>query len=413
MKLKALKGMHDILPPETKAWERAEAKARRIFGAYGFHEIRTPILEPTALFQRGVGSESELVQKQMYTFQDKKGKNMTLRPEETASVVRAYIEATLHTKDPVAKFFYNGPMFRYERPQKGRQRQFYQIGAELIGAESPLADAEILVLLQHFLDAVGVGKTTLEINSVGCKKCRPAYQKMLSDFLKKCLEDLCEDCQNRSRTNPLRILDCKKENCCNLFAGVPTMDSFWCEGCKNHYSEVKKLLTAAGLDFKENHRIVRGLDYYCRTAFEFLSDRLGAQDAVAAGGRYDGLVKELGGPDVPGVGFAIGMERLMLLADVACLTEGERTPVFFALLGNNAQEKGLVLAGGLRKKGIYTECGFEGSLKSQMRRAGKLNAGYTVIIGDNEVAIKAAQVKDMATGEQQEISFEKLAEHLS
>ena len=313
MKIEAIKGMSDVLPPESENWQTVEQLAREVFRTYDFQEIRTPIVEPTELFVRSVGETTDVVQKEMYTFKDRKGLSLTLRPEGTASVVRAYIQASLSSKDPIAKLYYFGPMYRYEQPQKGRKREFYQIGVELLGAETPLADAEVLMLLEQLFLKVGVTDTNLEINSLGCKNCRPDYIKAIQKFLKGKLNKFCDDCQKRSQKNPLRILDCKKEGCRKLTEDIPLVSDFWCVECHQHFREVRGLLLAGHVKFKENPRIVRGLDYYCRTTFEVLSDRLGAQNAVAAGGRYDGLVKDLGGPDVPGVGFAIGMERLMML----------------------------------------------------------------------------------------------------
>lgn len=412
VKIAAIKGMSDILPPETSLWEEVEAKARQIFKAYGFHEIRTPLVEQVGLFVRSVGATSAIVEKEMYQFADKKGLALALRPEGTAPVVRAYIEAGLYAKDPIAKLFYLGPMFRYESPQKGRARQFYQTGAELIGSDSPLADAEVLLLLHQFFKEVGLADHRLEINSLGCKECRPVYLKAVKEFLKDKLKKFCEDCQRRAKKNPLRVLDCKKEGCRSLTQDVALVTDFWCEPCHQHYREVRGLLLAGHVPFKENPRIVRGLDYYCKTAFEVLSEGLGAQDAVAAGGRYDGLVKDLGGPDIPGVGFAIGMERLMLLLRPETIDHRPQTLIFFALLGNEAQQKSLTVIQELRAKGICVECGYGGSLKSQLRRADKLQVRHVVVIGDAEVKKETALLKEMETGKQEEIFFNRVVDKL-
>ncbi|MDO8494166.1 MAG: histidine--tRNA ligase [Deltaproteobacteria bacterium] len=414
MKITGIKGMSDLLPPASEEWQRIEQLARQIFKAYGFKEIRTPIVEPTALFTRSVGETSAIVEKEMYTFEDRKGTSLTLRPEATASVVRAYVNAGLYATDPIAKLAYFGPMFRYEQPQKGRSRQFYQMGAELLGAEAPLADAELLIMLEQFFKAAGVEDIRLEINSLGCKECRPNYLDAIQKFLKGKTERFCEDCQKRSQRNPLRVLDCKKEGCRKLTEGIPFINDFWCEPCHQHYREVRGLLLAGHVKFKENPRIVRGLDYYCRTAFEVLCDRLGAQNAVAAGGRYDGLVKDLGGPEIPGVGFAIGMERLMML--VSPIPDSRSTNhelIYFALLGNEAQQKALSVVQELRNKGKMIECAYGGSLKSQLRRADKLQASFVVIIGENEIQKGVAIVKEMATGQQQEVLLGRLVEHLA
>lgn len=412
MKITGIKGMSDILPPASEEWQRVEALARAIFATYGFQEIRTPVVEPTELFVRSVGETSAIVEKEMYTFEDRKGVSLTLRPEGTAPVVRAYIEGGLYAKDSIAKLGYFGPMFRYEQPQKGRSRQFYQIGAELIGAESPLADAEILMMLQQIFTGLGIRDTRLEINSIGCAVCRPKYLQAIGKFLKGKEAKLCEECRKRIARNPLRVLDCKKEGCRKGTEAIPLIPDFWCEECQTHYREVRGLLLAGHVRFSENPRIVRGLDYYCRTAFEVLCDRLGAQNAVAAGGRYDGLVKALGGPDIPGVGFAVGMERLILLQP-----EGDdqknRPLIYFALLGNEARQKMLSLIQELRSKGSRVECSYGGSLKGQLRRADKLQAGHVVIVGDNEVAKGVGVVKEMSSGKQQEVLLGRLVEELS
>lgn len=404
--------MSDLLPPESESWQRVEAFARKIFATYGFKEIRTPVVEPTELFVRSVGETSAIVEKEMYTFEDRKGTSLTLRPEGTAPVVRAYIEAGLHAKESIAKLSYFGAMFRYEQPQKGRSRQFYQIGAELIGAESSLADAELLMMLQQLFTSLKIEDTRLEINSIGCFECRPKYLEALNQFLKGTSAKLCEECKKRIVRNPLRVLDCKKEACRKMTEDIPLMNDFWCEPCHQHYREVRGLLLAGHVKFKENPRIVRGLDYYCRTAFEVLCDRLGAQNAVAAGGRYDGLVKDLGGPDIPGVGFAIGMERLMLL-EPSTMEQGPSKLIYFALLGNEAQQKSLSLIQELRAKGLVVECSYGGSLKSQMRRADKLAAQHVVILGENELAKGIAVVKEMTTGKQQEVLLGRLVDQLS
>lgn len=413
MKITAIKGMSDILPPESQVWEEVEAKARRLFRSYGFQEVRTPVVESKNLFVRSVGPSSAIVEKEMYDFEDKKGLELALRPEGTAPVVRAYIEAGLPAKDPIAKLCYFGPMFRYEAPQKGRARQFYQIGAELIGVEAPLADAELLIMLDHFFRALGLEDRRLEINSLGCKTCRPKYLEAIDGFLKGKIKKFCDDCQRRAKKNPLRVLDCKKTECQSLSEGIPLVNDFWCEGCHQHYREVLGLLVAGHVPFKENPRIVRGLDYYCRTAFEILSQGLGAQDALAAGGRYDGLVQDLGGPNIPGVGFAIGMERLMILTSYQLSVISCQPAIYFALLGMEAQQKALSTIHELRGKGMTVECGYGGSLKSQLRRADKLKAQHVVIIGEDEVKKGIAVLKEMQTGKQEEIFLERLCSLLT
>lgn len=413
MKIQVIKGMRDILPPETAAWETIENKARQIFRTYGFAEIRTPLVEQAGLFERSVGATSAIVEKEMYAFKDRKGLGLALRPEGTAPVVRAYVQAGLYSQDPIAKLCYFGPMFRYESPQKGRSRQFFQIGAELIGSDAPMADAEVLILLDHLFRELGLKDRRLEINSLGCTQCRPEYLKAIQKFLQGRLGKFCADCKRRAKKNPLRILDCKNESCRELSQEAPLVHDFWCEACAQHYREVRGLLLAGHIPFKENPRIVRGLDYYCRTAFEVLSEGLGAQDAVAAGGRYDGLVKDLGGPDMAGVGFAIGQERLMLLTSHQPSAVSDQPLIFFALLGSEAQQKSLAAIQELRAKGIHVEIGYGGSLKSQLRRADKLNVKQVIIIGENEVQKKVALVKDMAAGSQREVFLDRLVGELT
>lgn len=394
--------MPDILPGESQKWLVLETLARRIFATYGYAEIRTPVLETTDLFKRSVGEETDVVQKQMYTFSTESGKSLSLRPEGTAPTARAYIEHALQSHDPVSKLYYLGPMFRYERPQKGRQRQFHQIGAELFGSDSPLADAEMILMLLRFLSAAGVRGMKLEINSLGCSECRPVFIGAFQDYLKTQKPVLCDDCQRRMATNPLRVLDCKKTVCRALSSHGPAISESWCPPCRDHFNAVKHFLARTETAFVENHNIVRGLDYYCRTAFEVTAEGLGAQDAIAAGGRYDGLVKGLGGGDVPGVGFAIGTERLLLAAAEKNGVAQNGPDYYFALLGEAAQKTVFPAAENLRGTGKSVEVGFSGSLKSQMRRAGKLGAKRVVIVGDDEVKSGKVLVKNMESGDQEE-----------
>lgn len=411
MRFEAIKGMRDLLPPEIVAWNKVEQLARRHFEAHGFHEVRTPLVEPTGLFVRSIGATTAIVAKEMYTFKDKKNLSLTLRPEGTAPVVRACVESGMFVKDSIAKLYYFGPMYRYEQPQKGRQRQFFQIGAELLGAAEPLADAEILLILSGFFEKLGVKNLKLEVNSIGCFDCRPRYLETLRKFLGGRRAKLCRECKSREKKNPLRVLDCKKEQCQGILTDVPAIDDFWCEACARHYRTLLGLLVAARIAFQENRRIVRGLDYYQRTAFEVTCPDLGAQNAVAAGGRYDGLVKDLGGPEIPGVGFAIGMERLMLLKPETG-DPGPEILVFFALLGEEAWRVALPIVEELREKGIPVECAYGGSLKSQMRRAHRLGAKKVVILGENEVKKGVGTVKEMATGSQSEVYLDRLTEAL-
>ena len=407
-KFSAVKGMSDILPPESELWQLVEAAARRVFSLYGLAEIRTPILEQTDLFRRGVGDTTSIVEKEMYTFEDRGGDLLSLRPEGTASVVRAYIDSGAAASDPMVGYYYIGPMFRRERPQRGRQRQFYQIGCEILGAEGPLADVEVMAMNDHFLKEVGVGSTTLEVNSLGCPACRPKYNESLIAYLEKHEDDLCADCTRRMERNPLRVLDCKNEACKHIVANAPALPDYWCADCVKHFDEVKNGLDAIGMKYVLNPRIVRGLDYYMRTAFEFTTTQLGAQNAVAAGGRYDGLVKSFGGPDVPGVGCALGMERLILLMERPEPSEYENI-VYFAVLGESAREKIFPTIQMLRSDGICVEWDYANrSLKAQMRRAGKLCARTVVIAGDDEIAQGEVKVKDMRTGDQHTVRIENL-----
>ncbi|MFH1830403.1 MAG: histidine--tRNA ligase [Pseudomonadota bacterium] len=413
IKLTAVKGMEDIMPPTSRLWQHVEAKARRIFDLYGYGEVRTPILEPTELFARGVGETTSIVEKEMYTFEDRGGDLLSLRPEGTASIVRAYIESGAASTDPVAGYYYMGPMFRRERPQKGRQRQFFQIGCELLGAASPLADVEVIAMNDHFLKEVGVGEITLEINSLGCPKCRPSYDKALLKYLHDCKGKLCEDCKRRVERNPLRVFDCKNQDCHGLLNKAPLFCDYWCDECKAHFGAVKEELGLLKIDYKENPRIVRGLDYYMRTAFEFTTTKLGAQNAIAAGGRYDGLVKSFGGPDVAGVGCALGVERLLLMLKESAKETAPEDIVFFAVLGDEARNKLFPTIQMLRYDGKHVEWDYAGrSLKAQMRRANKLKAQTVVIVGDEEMKKGEAQVKDMVTGEQSTVSIKDLVKVL-
>jgi histidyl-tRNA synthetase len=406
-KIAAVKGMPDILPPITAAWQAVEAAARRVFLTYGYHEIRTPIVEPTELFRRGVGESTAIVEKEMYTFEDKGGSSLTLRPEGTASVVRAYIESGTCFAEPIARYYYLGPMFRRERPQKGRQRQFHQIGCELLGVTSPLADAEVIAMIDHFLGEAGVAEVSLELNSIGCAACRPAFNEALTAYFRSHESQLCADCARRLVRNPLRLLDCKNEGCAALVAQAPQIPDFWCADCAQHFGAVQQALRSMGVRFELNPRIVRGLDYYMRTAFEFTTTKLGAQNAVAAGGRYDGLVASLGGPEIAGVGCAIGVERLVLLREQA--EAAAEDLVFVATLGEKAQEAALPIIQRLRRDGVRVEWDYTArSLKAQMRRADKLAAESVVILGDDELARGEATVRNMRTKEQRAVRLADL-----
>lgn len=401
------------MPQDIELWRKLEASARSVFGLYGYEEVRTPILEKTELFVRGIGEDTAVVEKEMYTFKDISDDMLSLRPEGTASVVRAYIESGAYQADPTAKYLYIGPMFRRERPQKGRYRQFHQIGVEAIGVASPLMDAEQIAMGDHFFRGLGLTDFATEINSLGCKKCRPEYNKVFAEFLKKKSVNLCGDCHRRIERNPLRAFDCKNPNCIEAMKEAPLIGTYLCKDCGEHFSALQKHLNLLGVKFVVNHKIVRGLDYYVRTAFEFTTTLLGAQNAIAAGGRYDELIHELGGPSVPGIGFAIGMERVILLMQDLKLTKEARPDIiFFALLGEDALNKTMPLISTLRKGGVRVELDYENhSLKSQMRRADKLAAHTVVIIGENELKKGVATVRNMHTKGQEDVPVADLVRH--
>lgn len=401
MKLKALKGFKDILPQEVGRWQMIELTARDIFRRFGFAEIKVPILEKTKLFARSIGETTDIVEKEMYTFEDRNGELLTMRPEGTASVLRAFIEHSLHSKQPINKLFTIGPMFRHERPQKGRLRQFHQMSVEVIGEAGPYLDAELMAMAWNIVEQIGLN-VSLEINSLGCPACRPAFNQALLEFLDEKEERICADCQRRRLKNPLRVLDCKSENCQALYKDAPSILDHLCVDCQEHFGQVEKGLTLLNVPYKVNPFMVRGLDYYTRTTFELITNDLGAQSAVGAGGRYDGLVKQLGGPALPGIGFAMGMERLVLLLEQQ-ETESVRQEegLFIAALGPAALDKALVMAYALRNRGVRIGLDHAGrSLKSQMKQANKLQFRHTLILGDDELEKMEGTLRDMATKEQ-------------
>lgn len=404
MAISGIKGFNDILPGEVEKWQHIEATARRVFELYGFAEIRVPILEKTELFCRSIGDSTDIVEKEMYSFIDKGENSVTMRPEGTASVMRAFIEHKLYVADAVAKLYYMGPMFRYERPQKGRYRQFHQIGAEVTGVTDPKVDAQVLTMLCHFFAELGLDEPSLQINSLGCPDCRPQYRQVLKDFLRSRLEHLCDDCKRRFESNPLRALDCKSTGCKEATVGAPSVLDHLCAGCNDHFARTRQHLEAVGTAYSINARMVRGLDYYTRTTFELVTGLLGSQSAVAAGGRYDGLISDLGGPQLPGIGFAMGVERVALL--LAEKDFRKRPDLFIAALGESAQNMAFRLMSGLQKEGAAVEIDYEGkSLKSQMRRADKFNARFTLIIGDDELTKGAAGLKNMDEGTQSDVEL--------
>ena len=408
-----LKGFKDILPEEVGTWQRLESEARKVFLYFGFKEIKPPILERTELFSRSIGLDTDIVSKEMYSFKDVKGRGLSLRPEATASVARAYIQHRLYEKDPVQKLFTTGPMFRHERPQKGRFRQFHQINAEIFGDPGPRSDADIIVMASVLFGAVGLPGLTLHLNSLGCPQCRPSFREELQNYLSRRTDDLCTDCQRRTNTNPLRVFDCKVESCNRVVSGAPSILEHICEDCQGHFRGLQDYLNASHISFVLNPKLVRGLDYYNRTTFELQTESLGAQNAVAGGGRYDGLVKRLGGPDHPALGFAIGVERL-----VALLDEGKEqalmTPqLFVAALGKKAEERAFNWVNDLRKLGVWAEMEYASKgLKAQMKRADRLGAKKVFIVGEDELTSGKGILRDMETKGQQEISLENVVNKL-
>jgi len=406
MKFKTLKGIQDVLPPEISIWHHIEEVSREIFRTHCFEEIRLPVIETTEIFTRSIGETTDIVEKEMYTFIDKGGRSVTLRPEGTAPLVRAYVEHNLHNEPSPQKYYYMGPMFRYERPQAGRHRQFYQIGAEAIGTDDPKLDAEIISMLSQLLTAAGLKNLSIEVTSIGCRECRPSFRTALMDYLRDRLGGFCKDCQRRFDTNPLRILDCKVPTCISKREGSPSVLDHLCSGCKEHFDSLRRNLELLDVPHIINPNLVRGLDYYTKTAFEVKSESLGSQNSVAAGGRYDSLVEEFGGPPCPGMGFAIGMERIIqLLKDSFSTQIG---PVLFICsLSNEASEKGIVIARHLRASGLSVEVNYTGSsLKSQMRKANRINAKNVIIIGEDELAGGETVIRDMSTGKDQKASLQ-------
>jgi histidyl-tRNA synthetase len=411
MTIRAVRGTHDVLPDEVRAWHILEGAARELFARYGYREIRTPVFEETELFARGIGSDTDIVAKEMYTFADRDGSSLTLRPEATAGIVRSVIEHNLAATDPALKVYALGPMFRRERPQKGRYRQFHQVDVEAFGFTSPTIDAETIELALAYLDACGVERRELILNSVGDRECRPAYVERLRQALRGCAGSLCADCQRRAETNPLRVLDCKVQEDQSTIDALPRIGDHLCSACADHFGEVRRQLELLGIPHRVSHRLVRGLDYYVRTTFEVTSDLLGAQSSVLGGGRYDGLVKDLGGPDVPGIGFAVGLERLALL--LPAQQAPSRCDVFLMPLAEGALDRALVLQRTLRGAGLSVLLDPEGrSFKSRMKQADRLGARFVAILGQDELARGAWTVRDMARSLQQDVPEAGILGHI-
>lgn len=410
MAITAIRGFNDVLPKESGLWRRIEDEASTVFSSYGFSEIRPPLVEKTELFRRSIGETTDIVEKEMYTFPDRHGETMTLRPEGTAPVVRAYIEHKLYAM-PVVKLFYSGPMFRYERPQKGRYRQFYQIGAEVLGEGSPKADAEVMGMLVELFGRLSLDGVSLNLNSLGCVECRPLYKERLLLFLSGAKERLCENCQRRLSTNPLRALDCKSPKCVEATRGAPEIIGYLCDGCSVHFERVRQGLKDLGITPVINPRMVRGLDYYTRTTFEMIAEGLGAQNAVAAGGRYDGLVSSLGGPVTPCFGFALGMDRLTLLLKDRGL--GKSVLAVFIPMGEGAGKKGVELLRAWRQGGLNVSEDFsDAGLKNRMKRADRLGADFAIILGDDELGDGVVTLKCMKTARQERVAWDALVEKI-
>ena len=414
-KISGVKGMNDILPPDSRIWRRVESAAREVFDRFGYEEIRTPIVEDTALFVRGVGEGTDIVGKEMYTFEDKSGRSLSLRPEGTAPAARAYIEHSVYNLEPVTHWFYIGPMFRYERMKTGRYRQFWQIGGEAFGVKEPAQDVELMDLVIQFFRALEVPNVSLAINSLGDDACRPKYLAALVDYLSRHRDALCAECRERIDRNPLRVLDCKNEGCRRVTQGAPSILEFLCGPCRAHFDEVKRQLSLLGLKYELDPRMVRGLDYYTRTAFEFIAEHpsLGTASAVGGGGRYDKLVSSLGGSEIPAVGFALGVDRICLL--LSQQPRADRGPdLFIATADDKAKDEALKLVSALRREGFRIEFdGRGGSLKSQMKRADKSMARFALVIGETELTTRAAQLKPLRGGEPKSVSLDALPAALS
>jgi histidyl-tRNA synthetase len=414
MTITSIRGMNDILPGQVGKWQLVESAARKIFARFGFQEVRMPILEKTELFARSIGEATDIVEKEMYTFADLSGELITLRPEATASVVRAFIEHRLHQQPTMRKLYTIGPMFRHERPQKGRYRQFHQINVEAFAIEDPLIDAEIIYMLLMFLSELKISDVQLHLNSLGCTSCRLPFREALRSYLGNVKARLCPDCQRRRLSNPLRVFDCKVKKCRELLQGAPLLLDFLCEECRGHFQKVQEQLGSLEVTFSIDPYMVRGLDYYTKTTFEVLTEHLGAQNAVGGGGRYDGLMQALGGPDLPAIGFAIGMERLIMLLPGGAAGQAASAWLFVACVGDEAQRRGFRLIQQLRRHNLTAEMDYESrSLKAQMRRADKLGATHVLILGDDELARGVAVLRGMAGQKQEEIPLEGIVQRLA
>lgn len=407
----APKGTKDTTPDKVYRWHYIEKKFTDICKRYGFSELRTPVFEHTELINRGVGDTTDIVQKEMYTFDDHGGRSLTLKPEGTAPAVRAFVEHKMYAEIQPTKLYYDTACFRYEKPQSGRLREFHQFGVEIFGTPNMMADSDVICLGHDFIEEMGIRDVVLEINSVGCPSCRTKYKKALQDFLKPNYDKLCETCKDRFEKNPMRILDCKSDEDRELVKDAPLMTDYLCGECSSAFEELKKNLDAMGLEYEVNPRIVRGLDYYTKTAFEFVSNKIGAQGTVCGGGRYDNLCQEIGGPPIPGVGFGLGKERLLMLMDVnnVEIPEPEATRVFIVTMGEESKAKGLEILRNLHRNGISAETDtLERNVKGQFKYAARKNVKQTIVIGDEELKKGVVQLKDMDAHEQREVPFDEI-----
>ena len=405
------RGTADIVPGQVEKWQYIESMAALVAGEYGYREVRTPIFEHTELFVRGVGEDTDIVEKEMYTFRDRGDRSITLRPENTAAVVRAYLENNLYAGPQPVKLYYVGPMFRYDRPQAGRFRQFHQFGVELFGTHHPATDAEVMAMAMDFYGRLGLTGLELHVNSVGCAHCRPVMRQSLLNYFAPICEELCPNCQNRYRRNPLRLLDCKVERCAELSHKAPTTADCLCDECRTHFEQVQRYMSDLGVHYVLNTRLVRGLDYYTHTAFEIMASDIGAQSSIGAGGRYNGLIEAVGGAPAPGIGFALGLERIILSMEKKdCFPKTKPIPeVFLAVTGEHAGREAFKLVAALRSANISADMDYKGrSLKAQMKYAGKMGVLYTVIIGEDELKRGGVVLRNMADGEQREVNINEL-----
>jgi len=415
MKFNAPRGTNDILPPDSYKWQYIEKVTHELFSNYNYEEIRTPIFEYTELFQRGIGEVTDIVEKEMYTFEDKGGRSITLRPEGTASVIRSFLENKIYGQAQPTKYYYIGPMFRYERPQSGRFRQFHQLGVEAVASNDPALDAEIISLGMRLLQKLGLSDLDIHLNSVGCRSCRPKYVDKLKAYLNEHKEELCDNCRDRIDRNPLRVLDCKNEGCQRVIKDAPKITEHLCEECETHFSDVQEYLDILDIEYKVNPLLVRGLDYYTNTAFEIKDNALGAQDTVFGGGRYNGLAEEIGNRDIPGIGFALGIERLLLSLEAQDIELPVKTSLdlYITVIGEKAKKEAFRQLDKLRNAGLKTEIDYlDRSVGSQMKSADRMNASYTIILGENELENNSATIRNMKTGNEKEIQLDNLLEEM-